>query len=70
MKVSRERALVKPGVGTNDVAPIYGRRFPKLGHGVPHDYILRRSAHISADSQGESGVAGHKVSANRNRCHY
>ena len=23
---------VKPGVHTNDVAPIYGRRGPKLGH--------------------------------------
>ena len=29
-----------------------------------------RSAHISADSTGESGVASHKVSANHNRCHY
>ena len=37
---------------------------------VTRDCISPRSAHISADSPGESGVAALKVSANHNRCHY
>ena len=66
-----KKLALKPGVHTNDFAPIYGRRAKKLGHAsVTSECISPRSAHIPADSLGESGVAGLKVSANHNRCHY
>ena len=60
---------VKPGVHTNDFAPIHRRRALKLGHASPAT-ISPLSAHISADSPGESGLAALKVAANHNRCHY
>ena len=58
---------LQPGVHTNVFAPIYGRRDPNLGH-ASLATISPKSAHISADSPGESGVAHRKVSANHNRC--
>ena len=60
---------LKPGVHTNDFAPIYGRRAKKLGH-ASLTTISPQSAHISADSPGESGVTALKVSANHNRGRY
>ena len=54
---------LKPGVHTRSARQETRSR-------VTNDCISPQSAHISADSPGESGVASHKVSANHYRCHY
>ena len=64
------RTHLKPGVHTNDFAPDSPSARLKTRSRVTRDCISPRSAHISADSPGESGVAALKVSANHNRCHY
>ena len=55
---------LKPGVHTNDLR---SARLETMSR-VTSDCISSQSAHISADSPGESGVASRKVSANHNRC--
>ena len=41
---------------------------PETRSRVTSDFISSQSAHISADSPGESGGDRRKVSANHNRC--
>ena len=64
-----QSVCLKPGVHTNDFAPIHRLRALKLGH-ASLATVFRPGQPIAADSPRESGVAGLKVSANHNRCRY